>query len=400
MALDRDVAAMGSAGPNEGIDYGDVRRALAVRLRAREAEITEAVTAHVEAIYGGGPDNAPTSVALQRAIADNLRFGLQALERGADGADEMIEAARRQARAAARKEVSADVLLHRFAVGERLFADIVMEAAHDVPPPALHRILSTQREQVDRLLKAVADAYSRQRDALANSRPARLEQRVMRLLAGDHSVDLGSIDYPLEGWHVGLVMLGGEAEESARAMAKALGRRCLVVPRPEDLVWAWIGGRAEPSLSELEETARESPEGVSIGMGEPRRQLGGWRQTHEEARAAFQVMQRRPSPLTRARDILLLAAILRDESLARSLRETYMAPLNEFGSSAGALRETLHVYLGLGGNAVTAAAALGVDRHTVHRRLRKIEDAIGAPLHGCHGELAVALELERLEEAD
>ena len=51
------------------------------------------------------------------------------------------------------------------------------------------------------------------------------------------------------------------------------------------------------------------------------------------------------------------------------------------------LRETLRAYFAAGFNAATAAAALEVDRHTVQRRLRKVEEALGRLLHTCHAEL-------------
>jgi hypothetical protein len=385
---------MGPGEPNA--EDTAARRLLAARLRAREGEISERILAHVEAISEGELDEAVRPAALRRAVAENLRFALRMLEQGGNGAEEAVEAVLRQAKEAVRNGVGFDTVSRRFAAGERLFVDLIIEEAYDVPPATLHRILSAQREQIDRLLKALAEAHSRNLEALERSPEARLGQRVSRLLAGDPSADPRAIDYPFEGWHLGLVIVGRGAEEAAREIAGRLDRRCLAVPRPERVVWAWIGGRVALSGSEVEEIAGEQKD-VSIAMGEPRRQLEGWRQTHNEAHAAFQVMRRRPSSLIRARDVFLLAALLRDETLARSLHDTYMAPLDDFGGSAGTLRETLRAYLRLGGNAVTAAAALDVDRHTVHRRLRKIEEAIGVPLHGCHGELAVALELEQLE---
>ena len=62
------------------------------------------------------------------------------------------------------------------------------------------------------------------------------------------------------------------------------------------------------------------------------------------------------------------------------------------------LRETLRAYFDAGFNAATAAAALEVDRHTVQRRLRKVEEALGRLLHTCHAELEVALVLEELDD--
>ncbi|HXR60774.1 MAG TPA: helix-turn-helix domain-containing protein [Solirubrobacterales bacterium] len=355
-----------------------------------------AVLAHVETICDREPGGVAHPAALRRAVAENVEVGLHQLEHGIRSEDRMVEVALRQARQAARNGISADTVLRRYTAGERLLADFIVQEGHDLPGDSLHRILSQQREQVNRVCKAIAAAHSRERETLDHSPPARLEQQVVRLLAGDPSVDVGSIDYPFDGWHVAMLLVGKGGEECARSIGAGIGKRVLAVPRPEAVTWAWIGGRERPPLPALEATVLQHGSGVSIGIGEPRRALEGWRHSHEEARAAFQVMRHRPQPLTKAREVLLLAAVLRDETLAQSLRDTYMAPLDEFGSSAAALRETLRTYLELGGNAVTAAAALGVDRHTVHRRLRKVEEAIGAPLHGCHGELEVALELERL----
>ena len=107
---------------------------------------------------------------------------------------------------------------------------------------------------------------------------------------------------------------------------------------------------------------------------------------------------RRPQPLIQASDVVLLAAVLRDELLAKSLRETYIAPLDRQGDAGVGLRETLRAYIDAGFNAATAAAALGVDRHTVQRRLRKAEEALGRLLHTCHAEIDVALVLEELED--
>jgi DNA-binding PucR family transcriptional regulator len=61
------------------------------------------------------------------------------------------------------------------------------------------------------------------------------------------------------------------------------------------------------------------------------------------------------------------------------------------------LRKTLRAYFAAGFNAATAAAALEIDRHTVQRRLRKVEESLGRLLDSCHAELAVALRLEELD---
>jgi sugar diacid utilization regulator len=172
-----------------------------------------------------------------------------------------------------------------------------------------------------------------------------------------------------------------------------------VVPQGDDSAWVWLGGRERLAVIEVERYLATGALGdVTLAVGEPRLGLEGWRLTHYEARAAQQVMLRRPQPFIQASEVVLLAAVLRDELLAKSLRETYLAPLDDHGDSGLGLRETLRAYFDAGFNAATAAAALEVDRHTVQRRLRKVEEALGRLLHSCHAELEVALVLEELDD--
>jgi DNA-binding PucR family transcriptional regulator len=185
-------------------------------------------------------------------------------------------------------------------------------------------------------------------------------------------------------------------------LAAGLDSQVLVVPRGSGIVWAWLGARRPLAVPDIEQLLSDGVAGdAALAVGEPRKGLDGWRLTHREAQAAQEVMLRKPQRLTRARDVILLAAVLRDDALAKSLVETYLAPLEGHGDSGAVLRETLRAYFSAGLNAATAAAALAVDRHTVQRRLRKVEEALGRLLPDCHAELVVALSLEELEtEAD
>jgi DNA-binding PucR family transcriptional regulator len=61
------------------------------------------------------------------------------------------------------------------------------------------------------------------------------------------------------------------------------------------------------------------------------------------------------------------------------------------------LRETLRTHLGTGGNISSSAAALGVDRRTVTRRIRTIEEKLGHSLPDRAAEVEVALRLWELE---
>jgi sugar diacid utilization regulator len=249
-------------------------------------------------------------------------------------------------------------------------------------------------------MASVASEYMAELELMRRSPTQRVAERVKRLLAGDAPFDAEGLDYEFEAWHLGLVVTGARADVAARTLAAGVSRKPLVVRRGDDSAWAWLGGREPLEVSEVQRYLAAGVLGdVTLAAGEPRRGVDGWRLTHHEAQAAYQVALRRPQPLTEASSVILLAAVLRDEPLAKSLRETYLVPLDEPGDSGLVLRETLRAYFAAGFNAATAAAALEIDRHTVQRRLRKVEEALGRLLPSCHAELEVALSLEELDSS-
>ncbi len=374
------------------------RAELAARLRGRAGEIEATILAQVRRLAGaGGREDVEYVEGLKATVGKIVEYGLETLERGEVDLGPVPETALAQARRAARNGVSIEVVLRRYAAGERLLADFIIEEGAPLLGPALRELLTTQRLQIDHLMAAVAEEYMRERDRLGASPSQKVEMRVRRLLDGAEADNDGGFDYEFDNWHLGLIVVAAAPAVLVRGLAAELDCQTLVVPRGERTAWAWLGNRSRGAVAELEQAL--PCDGARVAIGEPRHGLDGWRLTHHEAQAAFQVMLRRPRQVTKACDVVLLAAILRDEALASSLRETYMVPLDRHGSSGPVLRETLRAYLASGRNAVTAAAALGIDRHTVQRRLRKVEDTLGRILPACHAELEVALGLDELEAA-
>lgn len=378
----------------------EIRAALVTRLRSRSAEMEDAIFNGVRALTEPAEDeDAEYRAGLRATVAEAVDYALTSIERGDEWTGTIPAAAAAQARRSARSGVKLDTVLRRYAAGDRLMGEFIMDEARRYPNEALRHVLRTQGPHVDRLMASVASEYMAELELMRRSPAQRVAERVRRLLAGDALFDLEGLDYEFDAWHLGLVVTGARADVAARTLAAGLGRQPLVVARGLDSAWAWLGGR-EPL--ELEEVKRYLAAGVlgdvALAAGEPRKGLEGWRLTHHEAQAAQQVMLRRPEPFTQASVVILLAAVLRDEPLAKSLRETYLTPLDEHSDSGLVLRETLRAYFAAGFNAATAAAALEVDRHTVQRRLRKVEEALGRLLHSCHAEIEVALSLEELDE--
>lgn len=376
-----------------------IRLELVARLRERLAEIEDAIFARVRALTETDGEEDPEYVAgLRATISESADFALAHIEKGEEWTGPVPAAAVSQARRAARSGVRLDTVLRRYAAGDRLLGDFIMDEADRFPAQALRKVLRTHGPQVDRLMAAVATEYMAEVERMKRSPTQRLAERVQRLVAGEGPADVGELEYTFDAWHLGMIAKGAKTEAGVRALAAGLGSQILVVPRGNGIVWAWLGGRQPISVPDVERLLSTGVAGdTSLAVGEPRVGLNGWRLTHREAQAAQEVMLRKPQRLTRARDVVLLAAVLRDDALAKSLFETYLAPLEGHGDSGAVLRETLRAYFSAGLNAATAAAALAVDRHTVQRRLRKVEEALGRLLPDCHAELVVALYLEELE---
>ena len=376
-----------------------IRSELVIRLRERQEEIEEAIFARVRTLAETVSGEDPEYVAgLRATICESLDFALTHIEKGEEWTGPIPSTAAEQARRSARAGVRLDTVLRRYAAGDRLLGDFIMDEADCFSSQALREILRAHGPQVDRLMAAVATEYMDEVARMKRSPTQRLAERVQRLVAGEGPADVSDLKYTFDAWHLGMIVKGTKAEACVRDLGTGLDSQTLVVPRGDGTAWVWLGARqplAAPDVERLLSTGLAGD--LQVAVGEPRKGLEGWRLTHREAQAAQEVMLRKPQRLTRARDVILLAAVLRDESLAKSMSETYLAPLEGHGDSGAVLRETLRAYFSAGLNAATAAAALAVDRHTVQRRLRKVEEALGRLLPDCHAELVVALGLDELE---
>lgn len=376
-----------------------IRCELVIRLRERLTEIEDAIFARARTLSESVGEEDPEYVAgLRATVSESLDFALAHIEKGEEWMGPIPSTAAMQARRSARAGVRLDTVLRRYAAGDRLLGDFIMDEADRFPSQDLRKILRTHGPQVDRLMAAVATEYMDEVARMRRSPTQRLAERVQRLVAGESPADIGGLEYTFDAWHLGMIVKGAKAEACARSLAAGLDSQVLIVPRGSGIVWVWLGARRPLAAPDVERLLSDGVAGdASLAVGEPRNGLEGWRLTHREAQAAQEVMLRKPQRLTRARDVILLAAVLRDDALTRSLFETYLAPLEGHGDSGAVLRETLRAYFSAGLNAATAAAALTVDRHTVQRRLRKVEEALGRLLPDCHAELMVALSLEELE---
>jgi hypothetical protein len=251
---------------------------------------------------------------------------------------------------------------------------------------------------LERLTSAIEQEYVLKDGLVARSPEQRRAEIVQKLLSGNpvESVGMAELDYEVHSsWHLGIIATGAGADEFVRTLKARFGRKLLVVIVDRN-VWAWLGGEKRPTAADIERST-DSRVRPSFAVGEPGRGLDGLRLTHDQARAALGVALYNPEKVAQYADDRLLAAVLENSTLARSLRQKYLMPLRSQRDGGATLRQTLRTYIDLEDNASSAAEVLKVGRRAVKSRVCVAEKLIGCPLRGCSAELDLALRLEELD---
>lgn len=371
---------------------------LVQRLEDRREEIEEAILVRVRSVEDPADSADPEyGLGLKAAVSAAVSFGLAAIDRSPalDGPvpDELVS----QARRAARSGVGLDTVLRRYIAGHCLLADFVgqeAEAAGFGTRSARDR-MRAEAAVLDRLVETVTREYGEEQRARSQSHHRRAVECVVKLLAGE-SVDTSALHWDLDAWQVGAIATGGAAEAMLRSLAKDLDLRLLCVPREEGVLWAWFGSARRPDTEKFGSRHSSDSSLVRIIIGEPARGLSGWRLSHRQAVAALPVALRLGQPHVRYADVALLASMLQDEVLLRSLTDLYLTPLTAERDGGEISRQTLRAYFSTQRNVSSTASALGVSRKTVAIRLRKIEERLGRRIDKCAAELEAALALQAM----
>lgn len=383
-----------------GVSAADPLAPLRERLLVRRSELEQELVARVHGVSDLGSEDPDYVRGLKEAVVAALDFGLGAVaaeNRG--GAIPAVLFA--QARQAARVGVGLDTVLRRYFAGYTVLTDAIMREAEGDGPWGRTTLRAVQRNQAalfDRLIEAVAEEYEREQAGTEQSPQLRQLQRVKRLLAGE-IVDLSDFGYDVADWNLAVVGTGCDVDATIRELATVADRRLLLVDQAQAATWAWLGGRRRIESAVVAElAARAQPEGMSLALGEPGRSLTGWRLSHRQALAAFSVTLCGKPRLVRYSEVAMLAAVVQDDVLATSLRELFLAPLEEDRDGGASALATLRAFFSAGRQLSTAAAALGVTRQTVGRRLRSIEERLGRTIEACGAELDTAVRYADLVE--
>jgi sugar diacid utilization regulator len=287
-----------------------------------------------------------------------------------------------------------DQLLRTYTAGNTVISRFVAEEYQGLPPEVVAYSVEVQSRVADALIGGLSAEYNRQAALLESSATQQRTREVERLLAEESFSDQ-QIGYRLDAWHIAGIISGVRADQAARLLAELLGCELLLLPRTAETYWAWWGGPHEIPFDKVESAARRSADGASFAFGECRHGIDGFRLSHCEAQTVTDVVIRVDEPIVRAADAILPALLLRDRGLADLFVDAHLGRLKS-QKDWPMLSATLSAYLEAGGALGAAAASLGVDRHTIRRRMQRIEDLQERPIGVVRSELEIALRVDRL----
>ena len=383
-------------GTEKEVSLDEIAAKLRAVIAANSEEIEEAVAARMQNSGLDLPElNVEGLVGVKPSAEESLNMMVESFEQGDDWDPALPPALAAQIRFAARQGAPLEVIMRGVGIIGSAFLDLVFKRLDDREAKAvLHYMAAWQSRNADKVMTAFTTEYTEELERLSRSPTHDLREQVRKLLEGGPA-ETDAFDYRLDSWHVGLIAVGEKVDLIFRRLAETLGCNLMLVPDAEHTFWVWLGAPQRRDFSELERVASRVTDSLSVSAGEPRKGIGGWRLSHLEAEYAAPVSLLEGPGLVRHSNVALLASALCHEATGRSLMDRYLKPLDRH-RDAEDLRRTLRAYFELSCNAASTASALGVNRHTVQRRLKRVEESIGEPPSVRHAEFSVALRLERL----
>jgi hypothetical protein len=166
----------------------EARTDLTQRLRPRRLTIEESIVAQVRraAPNPAEIEEGPEYIAgLRVAVTAIVDYGLMGLEQGEEWSGPIPSSAIAQAHRAARDGVSLDTVLRRYALGDRVLGEFVMDEVESLSPRTLRHVFRAQGSLLDRLMASIATEYRQETERVQRSPEQRRAHRVQKLLAGE-----------------------------------------------------------------------------------------------------------------------------------------------------------------------------------------------------------------------
>jgi len=349
---------------------------------------------------------------LVASVSSNLATGLHILEHNIPVDQvEVPAAAAYYARRLAQRDVPVEALLRAYRLGQSLFLQWwlhVMErhqVRHSILIAASKHTAYVTASYIDRICENLTAIYSEERALWAQRASASRAAQVRTVLL-DEELDRATAEaitgYRMDGVHVGLVAWstsvdsGNEVESAVHVITEATGLRPLAVLADDRTMWAWLSGLSSVTVEVAALSvalARRGSE-IRLALGSPSRGLVGFRASHHEALCAQRVANARGddcAQITVFSEVVLSAFLARDLRAARHWVAAVLGSLAIDDDAMAELRRTVLLFLRTGSCLTEAAGCLNLHKNTVRYRLRKAEDARGAPVSERRLDLELAL---------
>ncbi len=355
---------------------------------------------------------------LGASIEGNVETILHMLQHGIDVERvEVPSAAVEYARRLAQNGIAVDALIRAYRLGQDSFLQRAFDELRGGDPElaaeVAQRIVGISFAYIDRVSQRVLGVYEDERERWLQNRSAIRAARIRELLDEDVVVVADAeeaLGYRLmHQRHVGVVMWA--AEQASRAdrisgferFARDLGERLdctgrpLFVPSDETTGWAWLPldrNAAEPTTARISSAVASSGLDINVAVGQPAANVDGFRRTHLQARQAQAVALiagKEVASVTFFAEVGPIALLCSDLPATRSWVIDTLGKLAIGDQPHARMRETLRVFLSVGGSYTSAATELTLHKNSVQYRVRKAEEELGHPIRDGRMEIELAL---------
>lgn len=401
--------------------------AVIVRMEPRAAEVTDAVRDVILAQIPELRGDAQLVQLLRASVEGNIATIFAAIRHGIDVAGVTAPvAALEYARRLAQHDVTPNALVRAYRLGQQELLRLVFVEVRaggldsDTALAVFEATFIATSQYIDWISEQVVEVYRQELDRWRESRERIRGEQIRRILArtkDSRGVDelSSALRYPLREhslavvmWYPQPVLERGELigmERFLHLAAKHLGAVSspLFMAHDRQTAWGWIPlaptavDGAVPALRRLADGDRNAP---SLGIGAPRRGVGGFVRSHELAEDARAVALRAAGEdrVTVASDdtgVVIAAMLGGDLSTADVWVREVLGPLAEPTESDAHLRHSLQVFLEAGSSFTAAAPVLHLHTNTVKYRVRKAIERRGRPLEDGRLDVEIALLLCR-----
>jgi DNA-binding PucR family transcriptional regulator len=403
-------------GPAVAELMASVAAAVTRRVAAVSEDVYEVILREIPELH----DDKAVLALLASSVHSNVGTCLQIMQHQIElSAVRAPAASLEYARRRAQRGTPLPALLRAYRLGHTCFSDwLLKELARQADDAQMLTAATLGMSKivagyVDQTSEEIVAAYTQERENWLRNRSAARAARIRDLLSGQRinaSATEAILGYRLRQYHVGLVCWTGDATAAVdditrleHAISNVAGKAAcsgdpVFLPRDESSAWAWLPLGIQDTFDAAGASAVVADPDVHFAFGDAAKGATGFRLTHQQAIAAQAVALAAGSPPPRAvafSEVAPVAMMLGSFDLLRAWVLSTLAGLATDDEHHARMRDTLLVFLQMGGSYKATAERLTVHKNTVQYRLRRAEESLGRPVGENQHDVELALRASR-----